>query len=215
MGLEMWIDFGCVVSSDPRSWGRCLSWLHRLLSPVLRSSGERYLFLTRSLDAPCRASPIYLITRRSIAVIVCVLACTGWTTAASPPVVCSHHPSKGAQLYNLNSPRRIPGQYIVTFRSPEDLACVSSTELNALRILPGLAPDSPRASRQLADALARSIGATVIAVSDRTLPVSFLIGNTNDREARVLARDPRIATIEANLRTEQQQPHSRNTGAQD
>lgn len=121
---------------------------------------------------------------------------------------CARSPAscpRSAQLYNLNASTRIPGEYIVIFRSPTALTCISNTELKSLRVLPGVIPDSKANSRRLAQALAQSVAAKLISVSDVGLPDHFLIV-TSDRTIRTLAHDPRIASIEANLRTKLQLP---------
>lgn len=111
--------------------------------------------------------------------------------------------SVSAKLHNLDSPTRLPGQYIVMFSSPAALACISTSQLSSLPVLPGVTPDSPQASRRLADALAQSIRATVISVWDMHPPM-FAIRGATDGDVEMLARDPRIASIEANLRTKEQ-----------
>lgn len=111
--------------------------------------------------------------------------------------------SISAKLENLDSPTRVPGQYIVMFKLPAALACISASRLSSLRILPGVTPDSPKASRQLADALAESIRATVTSVWDMQPPM-FAIRGATDGGVEMLARDPRIASIEANLVAKEQ-----------
>lgn len=112
--------------------------------------------------------------------------------------------SVSAMLLNLRSPTRVPGQYMVMFKSAAALACISSSKLNSVRILPGVMPDSPQASRRLADALAQSIRATVIAAWDVESTPTFAIRGATDQGVEMLARDPRIAIIEADLRVEKQ-----------
>ena len=98
----------------------------------------------------------------------------------------------------------MPGQYMVMFKSAAALACISSSKLNAVRILPGVMPDSSQASRKLADALAQSIGATVIGAWDLESTSTFAIRGATDQGIEMLARDPRIAIIEADLRVKEQ-----------
>ena len=98
----------------------------------------------------------------------------------------------------------MPGQYMVMFKSAPALACISSSKLNAVRILPGVMPDSSQASRKLADALAQSIGATVIGAWDVESTPTFAIRGATDQGIEMLARDPRIAIIEADLRVKEQ-----------
>lgn len=130
-----------------------------------------------------------------------------------PPVVIRPVPgslrscsetSVSAKLLNLKSPTRVPGQYMVIFKSPTALACISSSKLNSVRILPGVMPDSPQATRRLADALAQSIRATVIGAWDVGSTPTFAIRGATDQSVEMLARDPRIAIIEADLRIKEQ-----------
>jgi len=117
---------------------------------------------------------------------------------SSPLRSCSETPLS-AKLLNARSPTRVPGQYMVMFKSPAALTCISSSKLNSLRILPGVMPDSPQASRRLAYALAQSIHATVIAAWNVGSAPTFAIRGATDQSVAMLARDPRIAIIQADL----------------
>lgn len=155
-------------------------------------------FNTRITGAQSGSSLVSMISNSLVFAIlafsISLIANDGNAIAQSRPPTCQH----SAQLYNLDSPTRVPGEYIVMFRPPAALACFTVNELNSLRVLPGVIPNSEDASRRLAQALAQSIGARLVSVSAVGLPEHFLIVSS-DQAVRALAHDPRIATIEANL----------------
>lgn len=136
-----------------------------------------------------------------------------YPSQAPPPAVIRPVPgpvrgcpetSASAKLLNLKSPSRVQGQYMIMFKSPAALACISSSKLNGLRILPGVMPESPQSSRRLAYALAQSIRATVMAAWDIGGSPTFAIRGATDQSVEMLARDPRVAIIEANLSVKKQ-----------
>lgn len=129
-------------------------------------------------------------------------------SSEAPPVlslhICPKSPSS-ARLENLDSQTRVPGQHYIMFKLPAALACIGTSQLSSLRVLPRVMPDSPQAYRRLAHGLARSIHATVTRVWD-SLPAGFDIGDATDGGVEMLARDPRIALIGANLTIKEQAP---------
>lgn len=112
--------------------------------------------------------------------------------------------SPAAGLHDWRGSGRVPGRYIVVFKSPAGLACIGAADLERLRVLPGVMPDSPAAVRRLAEALAGSIGATVTTVWTFKPSVMFAIRGATTAGVERLARDPRIASIDADTTLKRQ-----------
>lgn len=104
-----------------------------------------------------------------------------------------------ARLLNLDNPERIPGRFVVRFRSSLELGSLRPTDVASLKTRPELLPTSEPAARVLAGELASSHGAVLIEnlASDIHSRRGFYVEGLTDAEAESLASDPRIDSIEA------------------
>lgn len=140
----------------------------------------------------CRLPLVSIIT----ALVYCMLCITA-VAACSRSTQCG--PLAPARLENLQNPNAVPEHYEVLFRSSASLACMTSAERDGLTPLPGVVPDTPEAGRRLAYALAQSVSGKVIAVYVHLTPIAFAIEVPDRHSALALARDPRVAVLEATL----------------
>jgi hypothetical protein len=154
--------------------------------------------LALAKTAPGGASlSCWLPLLRLVTALGCCVLCIAAVVACSGSTHCA--PLAPAKLENLQNPNAIPGHYEVTFRTSAELACMTRAERDRLIPLPGVLPDSPEAGRQLAYALAQSVGGKVIAVWVHFTPISFAIQVRDRHSALLLAKDPRVAVLGATL----------------
>ena len=105
-----------------------------------------------------------------------------------------------ATLVGIESSRRVPGSFLVIFKSAWDLEAAPRTGLGAPTVLPDLLPVSEYSTRMLAEALCNHIHARVRNVSYWPPYAAFWVEGAQDVAVReFLAKDPRIAEIEANF----------------
>jgi hypothetical protein len=105
-----------------------------------------------------------------------------------------------ATLSNPDSPHRSPGSFWVTFKSPRQLSAIPRSQLASLTVLPGVLPDSETNLRRLANALTQRIGATVQGIAwSPDQPSIWIEKASNDAIVNILAKDPRIESIGANI----------------
>ena len=105
-----------------------------------------------------------------------------------------------AKLSNFDSQHRAPGSFYVIFKTPAELAVIPRTGPNAPKVLPQLALTSMDAAWHLAAALCIQIHAQLAGVNYVPPHVAFITRGASDAAMReVLAKDPRIAEISANI----------------
>jgi hypothetical protein len=105
-----------------------------------------------------------------------------------------------AKLSNFDSQHRAPGSFYVIFKTPAELAVIPHTGPNAPKVLPQLALTSIDAAWHLAAALCIQIHAQLAGVNYVPPHVAFITRGASDVAMReVLAKDPRVAEISANI----------------
>lgn len=106
-----------------------------------------------------------------------------------------------ARLVGFDSPDRSSGSFYVVFKSGAELAAVPRTGPGAPQILPWVFPTSDGSAIRIAEALCSRIQARLSGVTYSPSHAAFVVRNASDAAIReVLARDPRIAEIGANMK---------------
>jgi len=108
-----------------------------------------------------------------------------------------------ATLANFDSTHRSPGSFYVIFKKEADLASVARTGPDAPKVLPELLPTSKETTWRLATALCAEINAGLAGINFNPPHVAFITRDASDDAIRnILAKDPRIAVISANIETQ-------------
>jgi hypothetical protein len=107
-----------------------------------------------------------------------------------------------ARLSGFDSLHRVPGSFYIEFKTGPDLALVPHTGPKAPNVLPHLTPTSKEAVWRLARALCAEIHARLVGINYVLPSAAFITAGASDAAVReVLAKDPRIAEISANIET--------------
>jgi hypothetical protein len=101
-----------------------------------------------------------------------------------------------APLLNMDSPRRVPGEYYVEFKPAAELNRIPRSGAGAPRILPDTRPVSTADLDKLAKALSKSVKAELMELAPGSPRNGFAIRGVTVGGLRELAKDPRIAFIE-------------------
>ena len=105
-----------------------------------------------------------------------------------------------AKLSNFDSQHRAPGSFYVIFKTDAELAVIPHTGAKAPKVLPQVTPTSKDAVWRLAAALCAQIQAQLAGINYVPPHVAFITRGASDAAMReVLAKDPRIAEISANI----------------
>jgi hypothetical protein len=113
------------------------------------------------------------------------------------------HPGKSvadAKLSNFDSQHRVLGSFYVVFKSDAELAVIPHTGPGVPKVLPQLALASKDTVWRLAAALCAEIHAQLVGINYVPPHAAFITQGASDAAMReVLAKDPRIAEISANI----------------
>lgn len=102
-----------------------------------------------------------------------------------------------ARLVNFESKGRVPGSFVVVFKTQAELAAVPVDGPGSPAISPKVFPVSRNSTAALAEAISKSIGAHVTRVIylDGGTAEFSISGATDENIRKILAKDPRIAEI--------------------
>lgn len=107
-----------------------------------------------------------------------------------------------AKLLNFDAPHRVAGEYYIVFKLGAALAAIPRSGPGSPVLLPNVEPTGETQVRQLATALAKSIGARVGGVIISKAQMAFIIGGASEQKVRdILAKDPRIDVISPGIAT--------------
>jgi hypothetical protein len=100
----------------------------------------------------------------------------------------------------MDSPHRSLGSFWITFKTSAELDNLSRSELNSVRVLPGVVPTDRDTLGRLAIALAVEVGGSVEGYFYSREGSTFSIKDASDSAViGILAKDPRLASIGANI----------------
>ena len=132
--------------------------------------------------------------------LICVAGCDRTRLDTTAPPLTSAGEQR-PRLYNFDNPSRIPGRYLVVFKRGNALAPVPKTDPSAPYVLPDLLPTSREATYALAWGMASRVKGTVALVFYHDDLHAFALFNVEQQTVKdVLANDPRIEYIEAEMR---------------
>jgi hypothetical protein len=112
----------------------------------------------------------------------------------------SSNSAADAKLSNFESQHRAPGSFYVIFKTDAELAAIPRTGPKAPKVFPQVTPTSKDAVWRLAAALCTEIHAQLAGINYVPPHAAFITRGASDAAMReVLAKDPRIAEISANI----------------
>lgn len=181
------------------------------LSPVLHTARFTYMNYRQIMRFISLTSVLWIITTGTID------AAIDMNTPAmsdvgdpgdpyNPPVGPPEPVIPPSKLLNFDSPIRIPGEYMITFKGDGDLAKdVPTTLLQSLSVGPGILPNTPASITALANAMSawyqqkEKIPNTILGIWTLGGLRGFAVRGISDSDIAELAQDPRIKFIEPNM----------------
>lgn len=137
-----------------------------------------------------------MLCRAAFLFCLAVVLLAGRPAAAQTPPVNAPL----ARKLNFDNPNRIPGRYMVGFKSDAQLSTLRAAELRGVES-PGLMPITREDVANLADALARRTRAT-LTHTFRNSARAFALRDVTEAALADLLRDPRVDYIEAVMRVQ-------------
>jgi hypothetical protein len=103
-----------------------------------------------------------------------------------------------ATLSGLDSPDRVPGSFVVFFKTGVELAALVRYGPVGAKVLPRVLPTSEGSARRLAEALCKRVHGKMRDLGYGSSYTRFVVDNASETLVReILAKDPRIAQIRA------------------